>query len=420
MANAAGSLSMRLGCVILAISTGVVAFGVPASSWAQDESREQRELSEDELFEPRESETERSTRERGGEREVERVDEKPLELMTREEAAAAGFVFGDTQEESSRTSATFLAATAGLLAHGVGHWMLDEKRTATVLLAAEGASVALMSSALLWRWLGDDSTASRVYSGPALYLGVGLFGLSYLLDVVGTIQNPELGMPDNTRQHRGISIEAHYAYLQLEGYPSENLQLLTAGSTVDLGWGYLGARTDQDVYLDTAVYGLEVGWRPWRGAGRHNFVFVEADGELFQFSGAGTFSRLSAEARVGLSVDLGNWISRLRNIAVGASTGYGSHWYALPVQGQSALEYGLHTGYVPFELFTHFNLTDRLNARVAYEHREGDFLQSAPAGLAVTSLEFLYQSSDILDLVVRGELGGGLGVTGGLRLWFWE
>jgi hypothetical protein len=385
-----------------------------------EEEADDDELDEDELFERPANSQERDAPEQVGRRRVRRLDEQPLEQMDREDAQAAGFVFGDAQQESSRTSATFLAATAGLFAHGVGHWYLDEKRTAGILLAAQGASVMLMSSALAWQWLSDDSTASQVYSRPALYAGVGLFGLSYLLDVIGTMQSGEVGVPINSRRERGISLEAHYRYLNLESFGADTLQLLSAGTLFDLGWGYVGIRTDQDVYLDTSVYGGTLGGRPWRGPGRHTFVYVEADGEWLGYSGVGRFNRAGGELTAGMSLGLGNWISQLRHVAVGAAIGYGHHWYSLPVADDAEFAAGVSAGYVPFEMFVHFNLTEQLSARAAYEHREGAFLETSPAGLAVASIEFLYQSTDALDLVVRGEFGGGVGLSGGLRVWFWK
>lgn len=386
---------------------------------SEQDRPEQDRADEDALFEKPEQEAEQESSENITRRRLQRIEEQPLEQMSEEQARQSGFVFGDPNEESSRTSAAFLAATAGLLAHGVGHWYVDERRTAAILLGMEGAGLALMGSALAWQGLADDSPASQIYARPAMYAGLGLFGLSYLLDIIGTVQTTEIGLPVNTRRTRGISVEANYRYIDMQGYPTKTLQLLTAGSTVDLGWGYVGARTDQDVYLETSVYGLTLGSRPWRGPGRHTYLFVEGDGEWFNFSGTGRFQRLGAQMRAGVSLELGNWISQLRHVAVGAAAGYGYHWLWLP-GADSQMSQAASVSYVPFEMFVHFNLTERLNARVAYEHQNGEFLQSTPPNWAVTSVEVLYRSTDILDLVVRGELGGGFGVTGGLRVWFWE
>lgn len=405
---------------VVAAAACALALQLICAPLAAQENQDVDELDESELFELPEDEVEQRSGDDDGERRQRRIDGKPLSQMNREEARASGFVFGAERDESTRTSATFLAATAGVLAHGVGHWYLDERRTAGMLMAAQGVSIGLIGSAFLWEGLSDGSPASRVYAGPAIYAGLGLFGLSYLLDVIGTIHNTDIGVAPNTRRTRGISAGAEYSYFELDGYGTETLQVLTADTRFDLGWGYLGARTDQDVYLDTSIYGATLGARPWRGPGEHTFAFVEADGEFFRYRGSGGFQRLAARGRAGVSLGLGSWISQLRNLAVGMSAGFGRHWYALPVDGGGGFEQALSRSYVPLEMFLHFNLTEGLNARAGWEHGDGEFLQSAPAGLGVASLEFLYRSADRLDLVVRAEAGGGVGVSGGLRVWFWE
>jgi hypothetical protein len=409
---------------IFAFAALLIAVAVASPGWAQDAEpapdEVERRFDEDELFETRETRESEETVQGAGQGRFRRVDEKPLEQMSREEARRAGFVFGDQAEEESRASATFLAATAGLLIHGIGHWYVGEQRTAVMLLAAEGVSVALMGSAFLWRWLSDGSPASEVYAGPALYAGLGLFAMTYVLDVLGASQSTGIGMSPNTRRTRGISVQADYHYLDLEGYSTSTLQLLSAGTTLDFGWGYFGARTDQDVSLDTSLYGLTFGARPWRGRGLHDFVFAEADAAMLSFGGIGRYQRLSGELRAGVSFGLGRWISHLRHVAVGASIGYGRHWYALPTPAGRDLETATSVSYIPVETFLHFNLAERLNARLAYEHRYGQFLQTARPGLGVASVEFLYRSTDRLDLVVRAKMGGGFGLSGGLRLWLWE
>ncbi|AWV89957.1 hypothetical protein DN745_11645 [Bradymonas sediminis] len=379
-----------------------------------------KEAEEDELFRTREvrESQEAEARERQGE--VREIDEKPLEEMSLEEAKEAGFIFGDQAEEESRSAAIFLAATAGLLVHGAGHWYVDEPTTALYLLVAEGVSVGLMGSAFLWRWLSDDSPASQVYAGPALYAGLGLFGLSYILDVIGTAQNSQIGIAENTRRARGISVAADYRYLGLEELSAGSLQLLSAGTTVDFGTFYFGGRTDQEISLETSVYGATLGGRPWQGPFTHDYVFAEVDGEWLNFGGIGGFRRLSGQVRAGVSFELGHWVSQLRRVAIGASIGYGRHWYAFPIPSGPELKHAIEVSYIPVETFLHFNLTERLNARLAYEYRQGDFLQTARPGLGMASLEFLYRSTNRLDLVLRGRLSGGFSLSGGLRLWLWE
>lgn len=387
---------------------------------AEDAPEKPEELDEDALFRTRETRDDEQGGSRAGPARARRVDEKPLEEMSHTEARRAGFRFGEQADNESRAAAVFLAATAGMLAHGVGHWYVDEPRTGAALLIGEGVALALVASALLWRWLGEDSAASQVYMGPALYAGVGLFGLTYLLDIIGTAQKGDLGMPQNGRRAQGVSIRADYHYLRLDGYMTDSLQLLSAGSTVDLGWGYLGARTDQDVSLNTALYGATLGARPWRGPEAHDFLFIDADAELLKFDGLGHFRRMGAQARAGISLDLGRLISHLNQVAAGISLGYGHRWYQLPGAKSPDLEQALSIGYIPVETFLHMNLTQELNARVGYEYQQGDLLQSARPGLGLVSLELLYRSSEIIDLLLRAELSGGLGLSGGLRVWVWE
>lgn len=378
---------------------------------------EPRDLEEDALFETREVRESQQAEAREQAGEVRAVDEKPLEEMSVEEAKQAGFIFGDQKLEDSRATAIFMAATAGLLLHGAGHWYVDESNTALYLVIAEGVSLGIIGSAFLWRWLSDASSASQVYFGPALYTGLGLFAMSYLLDLIGTAQ---LGMLDNTRRTRGISVEADYQYLGLEELSSGSLQLLSASTTFDFGALYFGGRTDQDISFETALYGATLGGRPWRGPFTHDFVFAEAQGEWLNYGGIGRFRRLSGQVRAGVSFELGHWLSHLRRVALGASIGYGRHWYALPVASSRQLEHAISVSYIPVETFLHVNLTERLNARMAYEYRQGDFIQTARPGLGLASLELLYRSTNRLDLVVRGQLSGGFSLSGGLRLWLWE
>jgi len=403
--------------VACALATGPPGFAQQADTSAPGESSRAQTLDEDALFETREVRESQQAEAREQAGEVREVDEKPLDEMSVEEAKQAGFIFGDQKLEESRATAIFLAATAGLLIHGAGHWYVDEPNTALYLLIAEGVSLGLIGSAFLWQWLSDDSPASQVYAGPALYAGLGLFAMSYILDLIGTAQ---LGVLENTRRTHGIAVEADYHYLDLEELPSGSLQMLSASTTFDFGALYFGGRTDQDISFETALYGVTIGGRPWRGPFSHDFVFAEADGEWLNFDGIGRFRRLSGQVRAGVSFELGHWLSQLRRVAVGASIGYGRHWYAFPVPTSQDLETAISVSYIPVETFLHVNLTERLNARVAYEYRQGDFIQTARPGLGLASLELLYRSTNRLDLVLRGRLSGGFSLSGGLRLWLWE
>lgn len=382
-----------------------------------DEDDEESAFDEEELFEKEEEERRRTDDFDAYERR--RVDEKPLDSMTVDEAKEAGFVFGSEQEDESRTSATLLAATAGLVVHGAGHWQLEEPRTAGILLATELTGLALIGGALGWQAQSDGSPASRVFAGPAVFAGTGMFAVSYLADIMGTVQSVELGLPQNDTRQRGVSATAEYGFLRLDGYPGSTLQLLTVGSRADLGFGYLEAETAQDIYLDTSRYGADLGWRFWRGPGRHNFVFVEVEGDALQFRGTGAFQRFGLAAELGLSLDVGQVISQLRHFVVGTSIGWGRHWYQLPGPDEE-FEGAYRSDFIPFEMFMSLNFNDQLNARLSYERRDGDFLQSDSRLLGMVAAELTFRTGAAADLILRAEAGGGYGLSAGLRVWLWE
>jgi hypothetical protein len=386
-----------------------------ASSEPDDE---ESAFDEEELFEGEEEETRRTDQFDTFERR--RVDEKPLSSMSVEEAREAGFVFGSERQTNSRTSATLLAATAGLLVHGAGHWMLEERRTAGILLATELIGLSLVGSALGWQALSDGSPASRIFAGPAIFAGSGLFATSYLADIMGTVQSVELGLPQNDWARRGVSGRAEYSFLRLDGYPGSTLQLLTVGAAADLGYGYLELETAQDVYLDTSQYGANVAWRFLRGTGRHNFVYLEAGGDMLQFRGAGPFTRYGFAARLGVSFDVGLLISQLRHLVVGTSIGWGRHWYQLPGEEDDQTGGAYASDYIPYEMFMSLNFNDQLNAKLSYERRDGAFLQSDSRLLGMVAAEMTFRTGDRADLILRAEAGGGYGLTAGLRVWFWE
>lgn len=423
----------RCGSSLVIGALAACVFLIPTAVVAQDDSPDESSESADESSDPADETDEEEElfelpdesqeREEGDDTEAEKVrreEDKPLDQMSREEAREAGFVFGDDDEDNDRNAAVFLAATAGLFAHGAGHWYAGEQRTASLLMAMQVASLTLVGSGLLWEVASGRSAASRSYTSTAYYAGAGLFGLSYLLDVIGTAYNTEIGFPRNRRRSRGMAAGANYTFYELEGLEVDSLQMLGAETLVDLGWGYLSARTEQDVELDTSVYGGRLGARFLRGSDAHSYLFVELDGEFMSHTAGAPFERWGGEAVAGLSVDLGNWFTRLRHVAVGASAGIGRRRYAVPAEQGGEPEPAAGTTHIPLETFAHFNLTDRLNARVAYANREGGLLQTASRGIGVGSLELLYESASNIDLVVGAEAGGGLAVRGGLRFWLWE
>jgi hypothetical protein len=62
-------------------------------------------------------------------------------------------------------------------------------------------------------------------------------------------------------------------------------------------------------------------------------------------------------------------------------------------------------------------MTEKMHLRLSYRRRDGDFLQDGARLWAIPGIGLTYNSTKSLDLVLRGEYGGGLGLWGGLRAW---
>jgi hypothetical protein len=154
-------------------------------------------------------------------------------------------------------------------------------------------------------------------------------------------------------------------------------------------------------------------------AGRRR-LYLEGRGEFLDVRSVGALQRWSGEARLGVSLDTGAIIGHLRGMVVGAETGYGRRWYRAPGPPLGDMRTIAARGYVPLEVFTHFNLSERLNTRLSYRYRAGGLLEGGRRLLGVGALELDYDSTDLVDLVLQVEVGRGFALTGGLALWVWE
>ncbi|MBA2663723.1 MAG: hypothetical protein H0U74_15660 [Bradymonadaceae bacterium] len=340
---------------------------------------------------------------------------KPLSQFSRQDLLAAGFVFDDASQAQSRALGTLLASTAGLALRGIGHWYIDDQRTAIILLATQGTAALLVGSALAARHWGD----SPAFAAPMLYLGSGLFLLSYFVDVLGTAYSDELGLPPNSFANRTLGISTRYNFIDSRSH--EILHVLSAEVIADLGRVYARAQTAQEIALEMSLYGGTLGWRPWRGASPMTAAMLEVNASFAQWRSAADYERLDLGAHVGGSLDLGDVFHHLDNFALGFSVGLGQRFYGLTGNGQQdQRKWSRSLSYLPMELFAHLNLTDSLNARFAYSRSKSHFLQTTQDVIGVSSLEFVYSSTNRLDLALRGELGSGFGISAALTLWLWD
>ena len=400
----------------------------PALSWAQESERPETEESEtsdeegdfdseEELFEvPEEDGAEGADEEEAVEEERRR--EEPLREMDKQEAKEAGFDFGGDARIAERTTGSFLAATGGLLAHGIGHWYVQEPRTAIFLAITEGVSVLLMGTGLAVNILEPNSTTGTAYAGTAFHVGAGLFGTSYLIDIIGSVQGGTLRMPDNGRIRRNVAIRAGYEFTRARGYPQPHH--FFGMLDYDVGPLFGEAGSEQEFQFDASSYLVDLGVRFWRGGRDLTYVYTTLYGEFFQYRAAGKYSRLTGELRLGTSLDLGLISPHLEQVAVGADAGYGLAAYRIPVLGSSGYIWGGRAPYIPVEIYTHFNLSQRLNVRMHYEKRPGAPLQATRRLGGVGGIDFFFDTPNIFDLELGAEFGGGFALSGALVLQLWE
>lgn len=359
---------------------------------------------------------------------IERAREKDIAMMSEQELLDAGFVFGDKSSDSRvRSTATLLALTAGSAFHGIGHWYMGDRNTGIALAMMEAAGVVIAGVAgIIPMAYGADFGVSP-YSRQLMYFGAGLFGASYVLDVIGTAQNSEQLTFTNSNRIRGATASAKYGYLELGGLPIRNV--LRGDLALDVGPVYVLGRTVQDVGLQLSTYGGTVGVRVWRSARWPQMsVFLEADSQWLESRSVARFEQLDVVGMLGVSLDLGVFSKHLNQIVWGFKTGYLHQWFAFPdatradplTAEQPPAEFSYSLGGIPFEMYVHFNLSARMHARFAYTRRDGDLLQSTDDFLAIPSLQINYRSTEKLDIELKAEYGAGLGLWGGFKYWLWQ
>src|SRR5688572_4946398 len=114
-------------------------------------------------------------------------------------------------EGKERALAPAATVVPGVLAHGAGHWVMGERRTAKRLLLMEGIGLGLagISGAILYA-----TGASRHHAGPlvgGVVTGAGLFALSWAADLYGSVGGGcTCGAP---RAEARLAVESGYGYV---------------------------------------------------------------------------------------------------------------------------------------------------------------------------------------------------------------
>lgn len=315
-----------------------------------------------------------------------------------------GFIFGEDANLSTSSTATLVALIAGLPLHGVGHLWIGDSRTATILFVSEGVSLAVMLVSGGFLLLDNHSSTTSGVAAQVFELGLSTFALSYLLDVVGTVQGNDRELNRNTRDDPGSFAEAGYGFFSTTQIPIRHILHVRSGLDFYNVYGELSA--DADVELNAVGGRLNIGGRFLR-VNSQTFVFAEAHGEFFSFRDTGNFARTGLEVRLGGSWDLGGFLPQFRNLAVGAWAGFGRQFWHY---GETfELSPDGHTDFLSHQLFVHFNATENLNLRLAHGTHPSWYIPSVNSVIGVTEAELLYATT-FGRLRLSASVGSGLGV----------
>lgn len=382
------------------------------------------EQQEDALFDPYES-VESGPASSAESSRQERALEKPIKEMNQRELLDSGFVFGDSEDSRVRSTATLLALSAGMLGHGVGHWYMGDWRSALLLGAMELSGLTLFLSAGVAPMLYGAEFGASSASRHVMLLGGGLFGASYILDVIGTVQGADPLLFNHPSDNaRSASVALKYGYLELGELPVRNV--LRADAQLNGGWIYLNADTLQDVGLTISSYGATLGFRPWRLDGVPGTrVEIEGSGDYLQWRQRGRFERLSVWGMAGASLDLGLLSKTLQRVVLGLKAGYLYQWYILPAATRydqlgaepAPEQWSQGVGGLPFQMWVSFDLSRRTRVRFDYQRLDGALLHDNSPVFGVPGMQLNYRSTANLDIEVRAEYGSGVGLWGGLRIW---
>ncbi|MEZ4461273.1 MAG: hypothetical protein R3E66_16450 [bacterium] len=308
-----------------------------------------------------------------------------------------GFVFSDEVVSTTTTTAALVALTAGIPLHGIGHLWIDDTRTATALMVSEGASILVMGAAALAAYADDGSSSITGIAAPAFQLGFTGFVLTYLLDVIGTLQGSDILMPSNFRHRPGWFGVVSYGFVTSSEASSRHLIRAQAGLDFDVGKVTL--ETTQNVLLGASQYKAIAGARLLRFR-RQSFLTIDAVGDYYRFAESGAFDRLGVEARIGGSLDLGAFFSQFNDVAIGTWLGVGRQYYTFGGGFSTSTDFLSNYSYL------NLNLTQKLNMQLGHGSHPTSDVPSLTRLFGVTDLEFMYQTN-FGFLRFRTELGDG-------------
>ena len=341
-----------------------------------------------------------------------------LETMGRSELEEEGFVFEEMLTQRDRAHATIFALTAGAVVPGAGHWHLDDRSTALTLVAVDVTALTMIATGvgLAVRPTGQPVVDNRRHD--LWYLGAGLLGTSWLVDIFGTAFRDDLGVPTSTRRQRGVGADLYYQF-----YRPDNLSMrhvAVADITARSRHLEVGAHIGQELGLGMSEYRLEGRWYPLMGASSETRLGVGIDGGYRQYRLDDPFRRIDGSVQLHTSLNLGRIAGHLDAMTAGMSVGLALRSHRHLREDGRWEQFDSGQWRVPAELFLALNLTDQLRLRTGFERATGHWLEQRRSRIGIPTATLTYRSTDQLDLRFFAALGDGLGLGGGLRMWFGE
>jgi hypothetical protein len=229
---------------------------------------------------------------------------EPAARKTAPASQAAKSAASEEGEVRPRPLPIAASLVPGLLVHGAGHFVAGERAVARRLFVMEGIGLGMAGAGGSYL---VATGASRHYAGPPIALivsGLGLFGISWLADVVGTAGG---GHAAEASAGPPIEIEAGYGYVDDPRF--DYGQFAVAGATVRLGatrlspGAWLALDDDNQRLRLDAAYRL-IGARSARPTGDASALEVTGALTHHRYPGDG-FDVSTAEAAVSGRLDLG-------------------------------------------------------------------------------------------------------------------
>lgn len=341
-----------------------------------------------------------------------------LDQMSRSELEEAGFVFEDTVSHRERAHATVFALAAGAVVPGAGHWHLDDSTTALGLVVADVSALTLLAGGtfLALRPTGSDVIDDRRHE--LWFLGAGLLGSTWMLDIIGTAYRDDLGIPDSTRRRTGWGVEARYEYQRPPDLSMRHLSSLEANfRSRQLE---LDVQTAQELGWGMSDYRAGARWFPVVGTNEVNRVGLELSGRLVQYRLDDPFRRLDVVASLEASFNMGRLFAHLDEMEAGFSAGYGLSARRTMDDQDRWMDWRRQADLIPMRMYLALNLTEPLRFEAAFERGARDWIELQPTRVGIPVFELTYRSADRVDLRFFSAFGNGTALGSGLRFWFGE